>query len=51
MFTFLKAQGKEVGKSLVEEDLIDTARSILQKAADRGVQLLLPVGLRDCRGV
>ncbi len=45
MFTFLKAQGKEVGKSLVEEDLIDTARSILQKAADKGVQLLLPV---DC---
>jgi phosphoglycerate kinase len=45
MFTFLKAQGKEVGKSLVEEDLIDTAASILRKAADRGVQLLLPA---DC---
>ena len=45
MFTFLKAQGKEVGKSLVEEDLIDMARSILQKASDKGVQLLLPV---DC---
>ncbi len=45
MFTFLKAQGKEVGKSLVEEDLIDTAAKILRKAADRGVQLLLP---SDC---
>jgi len=45
MFTFLKAQGKEVGKSLVEEDLIDTAASILRKAADKGVQLLLP---SDC---
>ena len=45
MFTFLKAQGKEVGKSLVEEDLIDTAANILRKAADKGVQLLLPV---DC---
>jgi len=45
MFTFLKAQGKEVGKSLVEEDLIETAGSILQKATDKGVQLLLPT---DC---
>lgn len=45
MYTFLKAQGKEVGKSLVEEDLIDTAASILRKAADKGVQLLLPT---DC---
>jgi phosphoglycerate kinase len=45
MFTFLKAQGKEVGKSLVEEDLIETARSVLQKADDMGVQLLLPT---DC---
>ncbi len=45
MFTFLKAQGKEVGKSMVEEDLVGTAKSVLQKAADKGVQLLLP---SDC---
>ena len=45
MFTFLKAQGKEVGTSLVEEDLIETAKSVLQKAADRDVELLLPT---DC---
>jgi len=45
MFTFLKAQGKEVGKSLVEEDLVDTAASILRKASEKGVQLLLPA---DC---
>jgi len=45
MFTFLKAQGKEVGKSLVEEDLIDTARSVMQKASAKGVKLLLPT---DC---
>ena len=45
MFTFLKAQGKEVGKSLVEDDLIDTAKDILAKAAEKKVQFLLPV---DC---
>jgi phosphoglycerate kinase len=45
MFTFLKAQGKEVGKSLVEDDLIDTAKDILTKAAEKKVQFLLPV---DC---
>jgi len=45
MFTFLKAQGKEVGKSLVEDDLIETARSVMRKASEKGVKLLLPV---DC---
>jgi phosphoglycerate kinase len=45
MFTFFKAQGKEVGNSLVEEDLIETARSVLQKAAEKGLHLLLPT---DC---
>lgn len=44
-FTFLKAQGKEVGKSMVEEDLLETAKTVLAKASDRGVKLLLPV---DC---
>lgn len=44
-FTFLKAQGIEVGKSLVEEDLIETAKTVMAKAQDRGVKLLLPT---DC---
>ena len=45
MFTFLKAQGLEVGSSLVEDDLIDTAKDILKQAADSGVEFLLPT---DC---
>lgn len=39
-FTFLKAQGHEVGKSLLEEDMIDTCRDLLARAAER---ILLPV--------
>jgi len=42
-FTFLKALGKEVGTSLVEEDLIDTAKAVMKKAEEKGVKLLLPV--------
>ena len=42
VFTFLKAQGHEVGKSLLEEDQLATCRSYLQRAADSGVQILLP---------
>jgi phosphoglycerate kinase len=41
-YTFLKAQGIGIGKSLCEEDRLDTAREILQKAVARGVALLLP---------
>lgn len=43
MFTFLKAQGKEIGKSLLEEDKIDLAKSLIEKAQDKGVELILPV--------
>jgi phosphoglycerate kinase len=43
MFTFLKAQGKEIGKSLLEEDKIDLAKSLIEKAKDKGVELILPV--------
>ncbi len=43
MFTFLKAQGKNVGSSLLEEDKIELAKSLLDKAASKGVELLLPV--------
>ena len=41
--TFLKAQGKFVGASLVEDDLLETAREILQKAQKEGRQILLPL--------
>lgn len=41
--TFLKAQGYEVGKSLVEEDKLDFALSLLSRAKEKGVRLLLPV--------
>jgi phosphoglycerate kinase len=42
VFTFLKAQGHEVGKSLLEDDQLDTCRRYLTEAADRGVEILLP---------
>lgn len=42
-YTFLKAQGYEIGKSLCEDDLIDTAKQVLADAAARGVNFLLPV--------
>lgn len=42
-YTFLKAQGGEIGTSLLEADRLDYAREMLQKAADRNVRLLLPV--------
>ncbi len=42
-FTFLKALGYEVGKSLVEDDLIDEAKKILKKAKELNVKFYLPV--------
>ncbi|MCV3215769.1 phosphoglycerate kinase [Plectonema radiosum NIES-515] len=42
IFTFYKARGLNVGKSLVEEDKIELARSLEAKAKERGVDLLLP---------
>ncbi len=42
-YTFLKAQGHEIGKSLCELDQLDYARAMLADAAARGVQFLLPV--------
>lgn len=41
--TFLKADGKQVGHSLVENDLLDEAGRLLKKAAEKGSRLLLPV--------
>ena len=42
-FTFLKAQGHEIGNSLVEEDLIEEAKRIMAKAQEHGVKFYLPV--------
>ena len=42
-YTFLKAQGYKTGKSLVEEDKLDLAKSLLKKAQDKGVKFLLPI--------
>jgi 3-phosphoglycerate kinase len=42
-YTFLKAQGHTVGKSLVEDDQIDTAKSILEAAKKQGAEIVLPV--------
>ncbi len=42
-YTFFKARGVDVGKSLVEEDKIGLAREILKKAIDKGVPLMLPI--------
>jgi phosphoglycerate kinase len=43
MFTFLAAQGYQVGRSLLESDQLDAVRGYLDEAKDRGVDLLLPV--------
>ena len=41
-YTFMKAQGEEVGKSLLEPDYIDYANDMLKKAEEKGVKLLIP---------
>lgn len=42
-YTFLKSQGQEIGNSLCEEDKLDYAKEMLEKAKTKGVKLLLPV--------
>lgn len=42
-YTFLKAQGHSIGKSMVEDEYIDTARSLLERAGKAGVKIMLPV--------
>jgi phosphoglycerate kinase len=42
-YTFLKAQGQEVGKSLVEADKVELAKQLLEEAKKRGLKFLLPV--------
>jgi phosphoglycerate kinase len=43
--TFLKSQGYQIGKSLVEDDLLETAANLIHAAGEKGVKLYLPV---DC---
>ena len=45
LFTFLAAQGKEIGTSLVEIDLIPTVKELLERAKANGVELLLPTDI------
>jgi phosphoglycerate kinase len=45
VFTFLKAQGHEVGTSLLEEDQLDVCREYLQRAQDSGVEIVLPTDI------
>lgn len=42
-YTFARAQGHEIGDSLLEEDKIDLAKSFIQKAKEKGVNLYLPI--------
>jgi phosphoglycerate kinase len=42
-YTFVKANGGKVGNSLVEDDYLDTAKVIMQKASEKGVNLYIPV--------
>jgi triosephosphate isomerase len=43
-YTFLKAKGYKIGKSICEDDKIDLAKGLLEKAEAKGVQLMLPIG-------
>ena len=42
-YTFLKAQGYEIGTSLVEEEKVEYAKEMMEKAKAKGVKLLLPI--------
>lgn len=42
-FTFIKAQGHDIGKSLLEEDKIELAKSFIEKAKEKGVKLHMPI--------
>ena len=45
VFTFLAAQGREIGSSLVENDLIPTVKELIEKAESSGVRLILPTDI------
>ncbi len=46
MFTFLAAQGYSVGKSKMEEDMVETAAQMLETAKEKGVNLMIPVDVK-----
>ena len=50
-FTFLKASGYNIGKSICEEDKIDLAKELLKKAKQKNVELMLPVDLNVAKEV
>jgi triosephosphate isomerase len=43
-YTFLKAKGYKIGKSICEDDKLDLAKSLMEKAVKKGVALMLPIG-------
>lgn len=45
IYTFLKAKGLEVGSSLLEEEKVELAASLLEKAKEKGVELVLPIDI------
>jgi len=45
VFTFLGAQGHEIGKSLVEAEMLDTVRGLIKEASEKGVRLVLPTDI------
>ena len=45
VFTFLAAQGKEIGKSLVEAEMLDTVKGLIKEAEVKGVRLVLPTDI------
>ena len=49
VFTFLAAQGKQVGKSLVQMDLIPTVKELLDRAEQKNVEILLPTDIMVAR--
>ena len=42
-YTFIKSQGGQIGNSLVEDDYIETAESVIKKAKEKGVKIILPI--------
>ncbi len=50
LFTFLKAQGNEVGKSLLEEDQLETVKGYLATAKEKGVEIILPTDILAATG-
>ena len=49
--TFLKAQGYEIGRSLVEDEMLATARAVMDKAAARGIELFIPTDVVVANGL